>query len=224
MSVIMNGSNINKKKKNLKKIIIIVISAFLLLSLLAYVLPLVLDMVYPNNDTVSYNQWRFFEADYDKNILEDDLYLSLNRSIYYNRYGDERVLTKDNIADFPVAAAFFYDYFDCIICGDYENYPSFYTESCLNDENFHCPEKFTMQGLYDIHVNLFSVTGNEENGTTTEIYEVSYRIFENNGTYRSDILPDETQTRVFEIVINNGVAKINSIGYRQTVSFAETAN
>ncbi len=209
-----NNSNNRSKKNKLKKLIIAVIAVFAVLALLAYGLPLVLEQ-FGDEEDHSYNKWLFFEADYDKNILEDDWYLSHDRGIHYNRYGNNVVLTQENISSMPVSASFFYDYFDCIIRGDYENYPRFYTESCLSDENFHCPEKFTMQGLYDINVTLHSVSGDEESKITTEIYEVSYRIFENNGTYRDDILPDETRTRVFEIVINNGVAKINSITYRQ---------
>ena len=159
------------------------------------------------------DDFNFFPVDYDKNILEDEVYLSLDRGICYNRYGNMRVLTENNIAELHPTAGFFYRYFNCIINGDYEAYPSFYTDACLNDPNFNCPEKFTTQGLYDIDVNLFSVSGDETTKEITEVYRVSYRIFENNGTYRRDILQGETRTRVFEIKINNGIIKINSIGY-----------
>lgn len=202
-------------KKRIKKILLIVISSLLVLALLSCVLPLVLEHIQGGGDDVSYADYRFFEADYSKNILEDELYLSHNRSIRYNRYGSEQILTESNVTEISESAVFFYDYFNCIINGDYESYPSYFTASCLADEDMTIPEKFTMQGLYDIQVTLHSVAGVEETDTVSEIYEVSYRIFENNGTFRSDILPDETRTLVFELYITNGVAKINAIGYRR---------
>ncbi len=213
----MQNETKSLKKKKLKKIVITVASVVLVVAVIAGVGPFVLNWIHPKNQTVNYDDLRFFEPDYEKNIFEDDLYMSLRRGIHYNRYGNECVLTEDNVKELPTAAGFFYEYLNCIIRGDYENYPNFYTDKCKNDANFQCPEKFTMQGLYDIHVDLYSVSGDEETGAVTEVYEVRYRIFENNGTYRKDILPDETRTRVFELVIINGEAKINSITYRQTI-------
>ncbi len=214
-----NGMENNLKKKKLKKIIIIVASAFILLSLLVALIPTLVSIFYPeSNDDYSYNEWLFFEPDYNKNILEDELYLALNRGIHYNRYGSDTVLTEENVQYLPETAKFFYDYFNCLVLGDYETYPNFYTEACLNDENFCCPERFTMQAIYDINVILHSVVGDASGeGGYTEIFEVSYRIFENNGTYRTDILPDETRTRIFEVVINKGEVKINSISFRNNI-------
>ncbi len=213
----MQNEIISLKKKKLKKVLIIVVSIVLGVAVIAGMSPLVLKWIHSKDQAVYYGDLQFFEPDYEKNIFDDEIYMSLRRGIHYNRYGNECVLTPDNINELPTAAGFFYDYLNCIIRGDYENYPNFYTEKCKNDNNFHCPERFTMQGLYDIHVDLYSVSGDEETGAVTEIYEVRYRIFENNGTYRTDILPDETRTRVFEVLIINGEAKINSITYRQTI-------
>ena len=209
----------SKDKKRIKKIFIVVISALLALALLAGGLSLIAKWLYPDVETEFYDDYRFFEPDYSKNILEDKVYLSLRRGINYNRYGDECVLTKDNLINLHSSAEFFYNYFDNIIRGDYQNHTSFYTQEYLNTEDskkvFPIPDKFTMQGIYDIHVNLYSSKTDEENkNKVTEIYEISYRIFENNGTFRRDILPDDTQTLVYEIYIIDGVAKINSIAYR----------
>ena len=54
---------------------------------------------------------------------------------------------------------------------------------------------------------------NDVTNTATETYTVSYRIFENNGTYRKDILPGKLLVRVFEIKIDNGNIKISNVGY-----------
>jgi hypothetical protein len=202
-------------KKKIKKIAKITLFVFLALALLYGALNAVTYMLEPEVSDFSYDDYRFFEADYNKNILEDELYLSLNRNIYFDRMGSENVLTESNAEGISPAAGLFYDYFDCLINGDYASYSSFFTQECLDSENFKKPERFTMQGIYDVHINMYrSDILEEDNDTVREIYEVSYRIFENNGTFRNDILPDETRTLVFEINIKNGVAKINAIGHR----------
>lgn len=208
-------------KKKIKKIFTTVGIAFLALALLIGGLGFALDLISDDVETVSYGDHRFYEPDYHKNILEDRLYLSKNRSIKYNRYGNEVVLTENNVLDLPVSAKFFYDYFQNLVNGDHEAHKSFYTESFLStpDEEkvFPIPDIFTMQGIYDINITLHKGEPDEDNPNEIyEIFEVSYCIFENNGTFRRDILPDETRTLVYELYITNGVAKINAIGYRAT--------
>ncbi len=200
-------------KKKIKKALIVIVCAFAALGVLLGILALVTELLKSDNDDISYEDFRFFEPDYSKNILEDELYLIHNRSIYYTRYGIENIITESNAKGISPSASLFYDYFNCIINGDYQQYPQFFTQALLNSGDFSVPEKFTMQGLYDIHVTLHSVQNVDGmEGVNAEIYEVSYRIFENNGTFRRDILPDESRTLVFEVYISGGTAKINSIG------------
>ena len=202
-------------KKKIKKIMIIVLSALIVLFALYGVLNGVTYLLEPEYSEVSYEDYRFFEADYSKNILEDKLYLALNRNIYFERLGTENVLDEHNAIGISPAADMFYNYFNCLINGEYENYSSFFTQKCLESENFVLPERFTMQAVYDVHIDMYRADKlDEETKSVCEIYEVSYRIFENNGTFRNDILPDETRTLVFEIYIEKGVARINAIGHR----------
>ncbi len=214
------GSNAALKKKKLKKAVIIITCVFVALALIAYGAPLLID--YFGEDETSYQPWRFYEADYSKNIFDDAEYMSCGRSIKYRDENTEYVLTKENSAEISPSAAFFYNYINCIINGDYESYPSYFTEDYRKDENAHLPEQFTMQGLYDIHIDLHqpaSTVKLDGGEVFREIYEVSYRIFQNNGTFRDDILPEETRTLVFELYIGtNGDAYINSIGYRTDVN------
>ncbi|MBO5869189.1 MAG: hypothetical protein J6Q89_00415 [Clostridia bacterium] len=211
-----NRRDTTSDKKKIKKIAIIILCVFVSLGLLLGVLALVTELLKDDCDDISYEDFRFFEADYNKNVLEDELYLSKNRDIYYNRFGTETILTESNVDDISLSARFFYDYFNCVINGDYQTYPEFFTKNCLESEGFSLPEKFTMQGLYNIHVDLYTAEAKEVDGVEviSEIYEVSYRIFENNGTFRSDVLPDETRTLVFELYIYGGTVKINAIGHR----------
>ena len=202
-------------KKRIKKIFIVIASVLAVLAIITALIPLVTELLQDGEGDVSYNPMAFYEVDYNIDIRNDELYQKHNRSIYYNRYGNERVLTKENVTDISPAAVLFYDYINCIIDGDYGKYPSFFTEECKNNEKFKLPAQFTTQGLYDINITLHSSSVSEDDEETViEIYEVRYRIYKNNGSFRNDILPDETRTLVFELKIKDGSAIINAIAHR----------
>lgn len=209
--------DIAQSKKNLKKVVLIIVSVFGILLLLLGALKLVDWLLHRPSGEDELNPWLFFEADYDKNIYEDEAYMVLNRDVHFDYMGFDRVITDENIDDYPEkgmeAGKMFIDYFKCIADGDYESYPSFFTEELLKDENFDIPEKFTMQGVYDIRISIKHPPQTVD-GIRLELYEVSYRIFENNGTFRDDIYPDETRTLVFGVEVSNGEAKISAISYR----------
>ena len=202
-------------KRKIKKAFTVVICIMLALCLLYGTLMLAEKLLQGGDESYSYEDYRFFEADYNANLLENRMYTSLNRGIYFDVYGSEYVLSESNVEQ-GEASGMFYSYFDCLVNGRYEDYPSFFTEEYLDEHGETIPTRLTMQGVYDIHVKLFSKTqpDPENEDLSAEIYEVSYRIFENNGTFRRDILPDETRTIVFELYICNGVVKINAIANR----------
>ncbi len=218
-----NSENIQKRdasssKKIIKIALIVIASALALLLALAAVLPLIEKALEPEVETSEFADYRFYEADYNANILENELYLNCSRGINFSNENTEYVLNETNSANISPSAKFFYNYINCIINGDYESYPSFFTEEYINNDKSDIPEKFTMQGLYDIYIDLYApATRKVVDGVelSCEVYEVRYRIFENNGTFRRDILPDETRTIVFELYIpDNGEPKINAIGFR----------
>lgn len=209
--------DIAKSKRNLKKALLITLSVFGAFLLLWGILWVVDWFLHRPPEERELNSLLFYEVDYDKNIYEDEAYMALNRNVYFEYLGFERVVTAETARDFPdkgaEAAEMFVDYFQCIVDGDYENYSSFFTEDCLNDKNFELPEKFTMQGLYDIHVEM-SHSPQIVDGKRLEIYEVRYRIYQNNGSFRDDIYPDDTRTLVFGVEVYDDEAKISAIAHR----------
>lgn len=209
------SSNKQRDKRKVRKIFIIVASALVFLCLLAVCGGLVSEKLSRKESSVSdLNEAKFFEPDYSGDLSADAAYLALDRKMYYSRYGQVTVLESGDTADALPQCTFFRRYFDCLQNGDYEAYPSFFAASCLSDENFTLPENFTKQAVYDIHVTLHSMRGDEGSEGHYEIYEVGYRIFENDGTFRRDIAPDDTRTLVFEIYVSGETVLINAIGYR----------
>ncbi len=212
-----NRRDRSSDKNKIKKAVVIIASVLAVLALITALIPAI-SALFADDDGTSYNPMMFFEPDYTKNILDDASYLALDRGVYFNRFGNERRLTRENVADISQSAVLFLDYFDCLVRGDAEGYRTFFTAECLLDAEMRFPERFTTQGVYDIRVSAYSATPKTVDGVelTSEIYEVSYRIYRNDGTFRDDILPDETRTLVFELYVSDGEAKINAIGYRRT--------
>ncbi len=217
-------------KKRLKKVFKIVIIAFLVIGVLCGALYLILKYAFPAEAPYGYDDRYFFPADYSKNIFEDEKYMSLNRTIYYKDFGYTYSLTKENVDTIPGSARFLYDYLNCIIEGRYSDYPSYFTNDYISSnesqvsKNLTIPlyEKFTMQGLYDIKITRVNYDGDpEKDGFTVEQYLITYRIFENNGTFRRDIIPGESRELLYTVYTNGDLTKINEIGFINVISEAK---
>ncbi len=212
-------------KKRLKKVLIIVVSAFLVLGLLCGALYLILKYAFPSDEVYGYDDRYFFPVDYEKNIFDDKVYMGLNRTVYYDHYGYTYTLNEDNVDTLPGSARFLYNYINCIIEGRYNDYSSYFTEEYISsnesqvDKNLTIPlySQFTMQGLYDIKIKRVNVSVNEpaEEGFRVERYLISYKIFENNGSFRRDIIPDEAKELLYTVYTNGSLTKINDIDFNQ---------
>ncbi len=212
-----NRRDTTRDKKRIKTVFKIVAAAIAVLAAVAFAAEIIAGKLSGDGESSAADpkEYSFFEADYGENILEDEVYLALDRNIAFASHGKEIFLDRETADSLGGAAKMFFEYFQCIINGDYDLYPSFFTEKYLSDKNADIPARFTMQKIYDIGVKLFSVAASEPGGGMTEIYEVRYSIFENNGTFRRDIRSMETRTLVFEIYTDAArVSKINAIAFR----------
>lgn len=146
-------------------------------------------------------------ADYDEDIFEDKVYASKNNDVFYDYDGYAEYITVENYFTFSVSGQFFYNYFDCVINGNYSYYPSFFADSFLSSSVL--PEKFTMQKLYDISVTLESRESYKEG--YLETYSVRYRIMDNNGTFRTDLENDTVIPLMYTLYVTNTYAEITAI-------------
>ncbi len=161
---------------------------------------------------------RFYEADYDRNIFEDPAYQRLDRSVRYLEYGSGETITEENYQSLGVASEFFHDYFDAIIRGDCEAYRSFLTPYYVR--TFEPSERFTMQMLYDIEVNRTQTRASAEyEGQEVPVYyfEVKYKIFENNGTFRDDVESNRSTTQYYELYDLGDRLVLNAISEKQVI-------
>lgn len=196
--------------KSKKKCIIAVLAALLAVCL-AFVLLYLLKSDKERDATFYDDSLSFAEADYDRDILSDPFYLRYDRNVQYSEYGYSEPLTDENYTIFGSWSEFFYRYFDIVIRGDYNAYPSYFTDSYLKSHDL--PERFTMQRLYDINVTLHSRDSIEYNGKQVQRsrYIVSYRIQYNNGTFRGDFTGNDVRPLLFSLIDDGGTLKIYSI-------------
>lgn len=148
----------------------------------------------------------YFPEDYSEDIFEDLVYVNRNRDVKFDYYGTAIYMNEENIDVQSTEAKFFYNYFQTVINGDYTAYREYFDESFFLRHSI--PEKFTKQKLYDIEVS--AITSDIENGAAYETYKVSYKIQENNGSFRADV--SSTECKPVAITVKKGkVLKITSV-------------
>jgi len=198
-----------REKQRLGKLFKILGAVFLCLLLVLgafYIISILLQ-----KDKVDYTEKQegifYFSADYDTPPTEDLVYLSKNRDVMFTDHlGNGELLTADTAEDKNVKALM-YNYFVSLIEGDAEKHASLL--SINYKKHFAVQKRFTPQKVYDIDVRF--LTGGTENGVYSDKYQVAYKIYENDGTYRADVGSGVAKLMVFEVVNDNGVYKINSI-------------
>ena len=171
-----------------------------------------------------YGDQYFGTPDYSENIEEDLKYMDLDRMLYYS-VGNETFQIIDKPEEFGNCCVLFYNYFENLKKGDYTRYYSLFTDRYEaeygNTNPFTKKElKYTPQKVYDIKVTLLQSTflengdaNGEYVGSTIHVFNVEYSIKDNNGTYRRDILSNESRSLVFEVLETNGKPLINDISF-----------
>lgn len=216
----MNNENKNEKLNKQKRGIIIAFAAMLAVVVVAYVIvpgiAKLAEYIESRNDDGYKSDYMddikslsFYPADYNENIFEDEEYMGLNRYLSYTKGSDTYTITDDDYSRYDITVGFFAEYFDSVINGEYETYNNYFTEEYF-EENSN-KTRFTPQKLYDINVKFKSTS--TVDGTTSYIYYVTYKIFENNGTFRNDIESDSERMLVYELyVYDDDTVLINYIG------------
>lgn len=204
------------KKQKTKRIIIIVFSVLLIGAALGLILlqkdkaetappkeeeKKVIGMY---GSTSSYIFYPIVE-DIDFNDYPD--YFGLDREIHF-KFESETVTVDEEIAeDYGPELKILVDYINDAIAGDYESLNSLFSENYYEkyDEYY----SFTPQMLYDIELELL---GETEDGDISYFgFDVSYKIYRNNGTFRNDFGKNSSRKLYFRVKVENGVAVIDNV-------------
>ncbi|MBQ8578714.1 MAG: hypothetical protein IJ449_12235 [Clostridia bacterium] len=157
----------------------------------------------------------FAPQDFEENIFENSGYMAKDRDICYISGSQSNEVALDEDGSFYGAGlVFFQNYFNCLVNGDHTHYADFFTEDYASDSaNLPLPTSpFTMQKIYNISVDFRSsdtviVSENEKK----QYYVVKYAIYQNNGSFRSDIEPDTVVPLLFEVTVTGEEMHISKI-------------
>ena len=142
--------------------------------------------------------------DEDFDIFEYKEYLKYNRVVMLTdkNTGVTESIDDETYKNHGEAVALIYEMLQAIIHGDSETYNSMVAAS----EGHY--ESFTQQQLYDMRITRESQTTIQgKNGTYTEyVFTLEYKIHENNGTFKNNLLPD--YARPHKLVINDSTGEL----------------
>ncbi len=210
----------NPTDNGLKKRIIII------LIVIVCIIPILLGAIYAINlyaktknktpeVTINYN---WYPADFNENIFEDEEYMKLieYEFISYTEGSVTQIIDKETANIYGKDVSFMVDYLYSIVEGDADKYNSYFSEEYYKSANK--KDAFTMQKIYDVELRKQSLEKVEEKGNTYTkcTFVLSYRILENNGTFRKDI-GEGSREQYITLTNRNGEFLIDSISVPQVI-------
>ncbi len=200
------------KRRVLKIWIISLVAVAALALFFSSVLPKLLEREPAVNPDLINTYDYFYEPEWGASVEGRegyDEFSGFDRSIKFREGNHTRGMTEDNESSFREEERFFKDYFASIEAGDADFYNSLFTAAYRAEHGDH--EPFTAQMIYDIEVERIDSTfaGN----TSTYDFNVYYKIYRNDGTFRNDVYSDAV--RGIRVVVDDseGSFKISVLKY-----------
>lgn len=213
-----NRMVLTKNRKKLLTVLAVCAAVLLILSALVYI---VLPRLGKHVDVPQRARTQTGAFYDDGALTEAELaeYAGLVQDIYYKKDGVETLITDGSFRQAGGSAAvFFAGYIDAIKAGDAAAYGACFSEKYDFSSGFDPfatgKIPFPPQRLYDIHIESVEERYDEAAGTTFGRFIVSYRIFRNDGSFRTDIdIYNETAPLVFLTEETDGVIGITDVFY-----------
>ena len=203
-------------KKKVKIIIASMIGALILCILLAWLIDVITNkkgeyIAPPPVDPLKLHETK----DENFDIMEYEEYLNLNRNVYRNDRdtGVSESIDEDNCTLYGQPFEVMYRVIRAINEGDHVVYNYYVGESSLKKQ------PFTQQQIYDIVIVPYSYERVTEESFSYDqyIFKVTYKIHENNGTFRNNIVSDVSRPEYYYINNKTGEFKVMKIieqGYK----------
>ncbi|MBQ4121323.1 MAG: hypothetical protein IJD35_04840 [Clostridia bacterium] len=231
----MDQNQTPAKQKNLKKKRIVILLATIGVLLLLVLLKTIDFETSPTEEAPeapyvpeTYPAHLFVDPDYESNIWEYPTYKDLDHSISYS-FDGQTVDLKNNLKTGSLTSydkpfdEFFAAYFAALAKGNANGeFDAFYSDVYFRT---HKPfGRFAPQKVHDIAISRRTeeqtITQEEKEedaiyiGCTLTSFEVRYRIYHNDGTFRRDILGDDIIVQYIDLLGDkNGNYTVNSVGY-----------
>ncbi len=178
----------------------------------------------------TYAEEMFYPVDYDRDITGIRAYMDKDRYLNYKEGNESFIIDKSNVNGFPDVCKLWYKYFEALKSGDRNALNSLYTEDFK--DKFGAQKKFSPQAVYDISVSMvdkaFLENGDSTGkyaGYTVYYYDVSYCIWDNDGTFRRDfIIEDSSRALRFEVLEKDSEVRINNYFAPSVKNIGKTPN
>lgn len=197
-----------EKKKRLRIALCAAVGAVVLGVALVVLLVLLLSQESQDPSAgASTTEFTFYQP-YSGDIRENELYLSLDRQLYWcdTLYNSKEALDEGQIAADP-CLVLIQAYLNSLIDGEPEVCRSLFTEAALHEAPI---AAFAQQMLYRIEIRQSSQE--TENGVTKVTYRLDYMIHRNNGTYRRDVGSDAVRPEYLMLIeVADGEYRIDGI-------------
>lgn len=191
--------------KKAKMIILVIFGAMLVFMIICLLTPRFQKLKKEEEETYNNSFHDTYAEDFD--IKDYEEYMSLDRSfMYYDGTGIGSGVIEENLNSFNPGVTVIYRMINALIDGDVNAY-----NECLG-ESVEKLEHFTQQQIYKI-----SLTSQVSDSGAYE-FTLSYKIHENNGSYRIDIGSDESRSSTVTVSNVSGkylVESMNNIAYRK---------
>lgn len=203
---------VTKKKINPKRQVKIIIACMIGFLIVCALLIWVIDTFIGKGQgykapDISDKLWETKPEGFD--IMEYDEYLNLNRTIFRK---DKNTGVRESVSDdmchiYGEAFEVVYHVIKAINAGDHVVYNYYMGYSILEKDDF------PQQQIYDITIIPKGVQTISNGGKTYDEYkfEVTYRIHENDGTFRNTIDPDASRPEYYYVNNSTGEYKIMNI-------------
>lgn len=185
-----------------KKDGLIITAAVIGAAVLIAVIFLIIGGVIPKKDNRpegTNSGYSFVPVNPDENIYEDEVWLDLDRTCYFEDESSGMTISIDeNLSDVPSycrqAVETLIKFINAAIAGDADTFNGLFSEKFF-EAGGEGKTPFTAQKLYDIKFSLISYGDIEEDGAKHESFHfwIEYKIKDNNGTFRNDMGSDATR-------------------------------
>ena len=158
----------------------------------------------------------FYEPNYDINILENENYLELDRTIKFENpdNGITYAIENGNMDEVPTimheSVGVLCNFIEYAILGESDKLNQLFSEEYI-EAGGKTKMDFTMQQLYNIKITYIPSSSEVIEGSTVESYDywLEYMIRQNNGTFRNDMESDCVKKEYVRVTNRNGVLGID---------------
>ena len=220
-----------KTKKSQAKAIMIFFLAFILGTTTLCMVMLSSISKKEKNQPQKGTTYLFYEADYEKNILEDENYLELDRTVRFTNpdNGITYAIENGNMDEVPTImheyVGLICDFVEYAILGDSEQLNKLFSQEYI-DAGGKTKLDFTMQQLYNIKITYVTYSSEIVEGITVESYDywLEYMIRQNNGTFRNDMESDCIKKEYIRVTNRDGVLGIDVLAPYNTETIDQSSD